>query len=46
MKIIYLSFTFHDMQIDSFVFLSLNNLYFHTVKSIHYFVWAIAKLNS
>ena len=46
------------MQIDFFTFLSsltsiivqresaLNSLYSHTAKSIHYFVWAIAKFNS
>ena len=45
------------MEIDSFAFLSLafiimqleialNSMYSHAVKSIHYFVWAIAKFNS
>ena len=57
MKTVYLSFSFHDMQIDSFALLSLasiivqlesalNSLYSQTAKSIHYFVWAIAKFNS
>ena len=57
MKIFYFSFSFHDMEINSYAILSLaliivqlesalNSLYPHTAKSNHYFVWPIVKFNS